>query len=104
MSFPGLVLPESLLSTFRITLLSAETHVDSSWSPIQISSFISTFFAPYCTLYELSLLGYCLMSNHVHPVVTPAKVDSLPLTPKNTHVFDLENVPSVSGLSERVHS
>jgi putative transposase len=39
----------------------------------------------YCTLYELSLLGYCLMSNHVHLVVTPAKVDSLPLTLKNTH-------------------
>jgi len=39
----------------------------------------------YCTLYELSLLGYCLMSNHVHLVVTPTKIDSLALTLKNTH-------------------
>jgi putative transposase len=39
----------------------------------------------YCTLYELSLLGYCLMSNHVHLVVIPGKIDSLWLTLKNTH-------------------
>jgi len=39
----------------------------------------------YCTLYGLSLFGYCLMSNHVHLVVTPLKIDSLHLTMKNTH-------------------
>jgi putative transposase len=39
----------------------------------------------YSTLYELLLLGYCLMSNHVHLVVTPRKFDALPLTLKNTH-------------------
>ncbi len=39
----------------------------------------------YCTLYELSILGYCLMSNHVRLVVTPAKIASLPLTMKDTH-------------------
>jgi putative transposase len=39
----------------------------------------------YCSLYELSLLGYCLMSNHVHLVVTPRRIDSLPLTLKHTH-------------------
>ena len=39
----------------------------------------------HCTLYELSVLGYCLMSNHVHLVVIPPKADSLPLTMKNTH-------------------
>ena len=39
----------------------------------------------YCPLYELSLLGYCLMSNHVHLVVIPRKIDSLLLTLKNTH-------------------
>jgi putative transposase len=42
-------------------------------------------FRQYCTLYELSLLGYCLMSNHVHLVVTPAKIESLALTLKNAH-------------------
>lgn len=39
----------------------------------------------HCTLYELSLLGYCLMSNHVHLVVIPRKIDSLPATMKNAH-------------------
>lgn len=39
----------------------------------------------YSTLYELSLLGYCLMSNHVHLVATPRKADSLALTLKNAH-------------------
>jgi putative transposase len=39
----------------------------------------------YCTLYGLWLLGYCLMSNHVHLVVVPKRIDSLRLTLKNTH-------------------
>src|SRR5690348_9768311 len=39
----------------------------------------------YCSLYDLSVLGYCLMSNHVHLVVTPRKNDSLALALKNTH-------------------
>lgn len=39
----------------------------------------------HCTLYELSLLGYCLMSNHVHLVVIPRKIESLPETMKNAH-------------------
>ena len=39
----------------------------------------------HCTLYGLSLLGYCLMSNHVHLVVIPLKIDSLRLTMKNAH-------------------
>ena len=38
-----------------------------------------------CTLYGLPLLGYCLMSNHVHLVVTPQKMDSMHLTMKNAH-------------------
>jgi len=36
-------------------------------------------------LYELSLLGYCLMSNHVHLVVVPHRADSLALALKYTH-------------------
>jgi putative transposase len=39
----------------------------------------------YCTLYGLWLLGYCLMSNQVHLVVVPKRIDSLRLTLKNTH-------------------
>src|ERR1700690_36453 len=31
----------------------------------------------HCELYRLSLLGYCLMSNHVHLVVVPRTVPSL---------------------------
>src|SRR5437762_425366 len=38
-----------------------------------------------CQLYKLSLLGYCLMSNHVHLVVTPRSRDSLALALKDTH-------------------
>ncbi len=39
----------------------------------------------YAALYELSLLGYCLMSNHVHHVPIPQRADSLALTFKHTH-------------------
>lgn len=39
----------------------------------------------YCPLHGLSVLGYCLMSNHVHLVATPAKIDSLPSALKQTH-------------------
>ena len=39
----------------------------------------------YTELYELSLLGYCLMSNHVHLVVVPHKSESLALALKQTH-------------------
>lgn len=39
----------------------------------------------YSTLYQVSLLGYCLMSNHVHHVAVPGRADSLGLTFKNTH-------------------
>ena len=39
----------------------------------------------YVKLYRLSLLGYCLMSNHVHLVVVPREVDSLATALKQTH-------------------
>jgi len=39
----------------------------------------------YCRLYQLSLLGYCLMSNHVHLIVIPRTAESLPLVLKHTH-------------------
>jgi putative transposase len=39
----------------------------------------------HCSMYQLSLLGYCLMSNHVHLIVTPPRADSLPLALKQTH-------------------
>jgi putative transposase len=39
----------------------------------------------YAQLHELSLLGYCLMSNHVHLIVIPRRADSLALALKHTH-------------------
>ena len=39
----------------------------------------------YVELHELALLGYCLMSNHVHLVVVPQKVEALALALKQTH-------------------
>lgn len=39
----------------------------------------------YTQLYDLSLLGYCLMSNHVHLVVVPRKAQSLAAALKQTH-------------------
>ena len=35
-------------------------------------------------LHSLTLLGYCLMSNHIHLIVTPAKPDSLSRALKDT--------------------
>ncbi|MHB8504080.1 MAG: transposase, partial [Candidatus Acidiferrales bacterium] len=31
----------------------------------------------YVKLYDLALLGYCLMSNHVHLIVVPRRIESL---------------------------
>lgn len=39
----------------------------------------------YVELCELSLLGYCLMSNHVHLLAVPHKSDSLAKALKQTH-------------------
>jgi len=39
----------------------------------------------HCRVLNLSLAGYCLMSNHVHLIVIPARPDSLPLALKHTH-------------------
>ena len=39
----------------------------------------------YAGLHELSLLGYCLMSNHVHLVAIPRAVESLAQTLKYAH-------------------
>ncbi|MGO4211568.1 transposase, partial [Terriglobus sp. YAF25] len=35
--------------------------------------------------YKVSLVGYCLMSDHVHLVMVPDEADSLALTLKHTH-------------------
>jgi putative transposase len=39
----------------------------------------------YARLHEWQLLGYCLMSSHVHLVVVPQKADSLAQALKQTH-------------------
>jgi putative transposase len=40
---------------------------------------------PYSELYGLSLLGYCLMSNHVHRIAVPRASEALAQTLKHTH-------------------
>jgi putative transposase len=39
----------------------------------------------HCGLHRLSVVGYCLMSNHVHLIVIPKREDSLRLALKHTH-------------------
>ena|SRR2546425_1174406 len=39
----------------------------------------------YVQLHELLLLGYCLMSNHVHLVIVPREVDAMAKALKQTH-------------------
>ena len=39
----------------------------------------------YLELYQVSLLGYCLMSNHVHLILLPEEADALALALKQTH-------------------
>lgn len=39
----------------------------------------------YSQLHRLDLLGYCLMSNHVHLVASPCQPDSLAQTLRHTH-------------------
>ena len=39
----------------------------------------------HSAFYKLSLVGYCLMSNHVHLVVVPRRPDSLALAMKHTN-------------------
>ena len=39
----------------------------------------------YCELYRLALLGYCMMSNHVHLIVVPRASEALRQTLKQTH-------------------
>jgi len=39
----------------------------------------------YCQFHHLSLLGYCLMSNHIHLIVIPQQPDSLAVALKQVH-------------------
>ena len=39
----------------------------------------------YSILYPCSLVGYCLMSNHVHLIAVPHRADSLPALLRHTH-------------------
>ena len=38
-----------------------------------------------CQAHELSVLGFCLMTNHVHLVVTPNRAESMALAMRHTH-------------------
>jgi putative transposase len=39
----------------------------------------------YSVVHKCVLVGYCLMSNHVHLIAIPGRSDSLPLTLRDTH-------------------
>ena len=39
----------------------------------------------HCQLYGVSIVGFCLMSNHVHLVVTPSRHDALGLALRHAH-------------------
>jgi putative transposase len=39
----------------------------------------------YAQLYALSLLGYCLMSNHIHLIVVPRRPESLSHSLRQAH-------------------
>src|ERR1700733_12193734 len=39
----------------------------------------------YCELHALALLGYCLMSNHVHLIAVPGAAEALAQTLKHAH-------------------
>lgn len=39
----------------------------------------------YARTYQLSLLGYCLMTNHVHLIAIPSRADSLPHAMRQIH-------------------
>ena len=41
--------------------------------------------AQYSRLHRLAVAGYCLMSNHVHLIVVPERIESLALALKYTH-------------------
>lgn len=41
--------------------------------------------ASNCRLYHLSILGFCLMSNHVHLVAVPRRADAMGLALRNAH-------------------
>ena len=41
--------------------------------------------AEYLALCQVALLGYCLLSNHVHLILILAEADSLALAMKQTH-------------------
>src|ERR1035437_4222082 len=38
-----------------------------------------------CQVHDLSVLGFCLMTNHVHLVVIPRHADSMALALRHTH-------------------
>ncbi len=46
----------------------------------------------YSTRYDLAILGYCLMTNHIHLVATPRKPDSMARTINVVHMRHTQNI------------
>jgi hypothetical protein len=88
---------------FPTTLLNAAMR-GNSFLPLMLSGwFYLDLLRQAVQLHGLSVIGYCLMSNHVHLVVIPHKTDSLAAALKQTHgvtrpIGMLYTRPAVKGL------
>ena len=76
----------------RVVMPGVPHHVTQRGNARQIVFSEDTDRATYCQLlrhyselYHLALLGYCLMSNHVHLIVVPHVPNALSDTLKHTH-------------------
>lgn len=56
-----------------------------------------TWLREYCELYEVEILAYCLMTNHVHLVAVPARDDGLQRVLKPLHMRYAQRVNRARG-------
>jgi hypothetical protein len=86
---------------------------DKSFSRIPATAPLISIFSgstrnSYSTLYGLSLLGHCLMSNHVHRIAVPGAANSLAQALKHAHgrcahqLLEGSSRKSVHGAIDRV--
>jgi putative transposase len=64
---------------------SVETGGASSWMATPIEQSTLSCCARNIVLYGVALIGYCLMSNHIHLIAIPHKADGLAQALKQTH-------------------
>lgn len=56
----------------------------------------------YCEKYDVSVLGYCLMTNHVHLVLTPHSEESLQKVLKPLHMRYSQHINKIKGQTGHV--